>query len=103
MNTVETGSVTALPDGSGVRDVLTTGASPSGCSVMAKMTAVMEVMSYRRTVPSVTKLGISAAQTTDAFLSNYFIYSFYVTYTSLKYVNVEGEGCLTVHLPHEII
>jgi len=74
---VETDSVTALPDGSGVRDVLTTGASPSGCSVMAKMTAVMGAMSYRITVPSAMKLGISTVQTTDAFLSNYFIYSFY--------------------------
>jgi len=37
------------------------------------------------------KLGISAAQTIDAFLSNYFIYSFYGIYTNLKYVNVEGE------------
>lgn len=88
---VETDSVTALPDGSGVRDVLTTGASPSGCSVMAKMTAVMGAMSYRRTVPSVMKLGTSAVQTTDAFLSKYFIYGFCGTYTNLKYVNVEGE------------
>jgi len=58
---------------------------------MAKMTAVTRAMSYRRTVPSVMKLGISAAQTIDAFLSNYFIYSFYGIYTNLKYVNVEGE------------
>jgi hypothetical protein len=58
---------------------------------MAKMTVVMGAMSYRRTVPSVMKLVISAVQTTDAFLSNYFIYSFYGTYPNLKYVNVEGE------------
>jgi hypothetical protein len=58
---------------------------------MAKMTAVMEAMSYQRTVPSVMKLGISAVQTTDAYLSKYFIYSFYGTYACLKYVNIEGK------------
>lgn len=65
---------------------------------MAKMTAVTGAMSYRRTVPSVMKLEISAVQTTDAFLSNYFIYSFCGTYTNLKYVNVEGEdGAVQVY------
>ena len=66
---------------------------------MAKMTAVMGAMSYRRTAPSVMKLGISAVQTTDAFLGNYFSYSFCGTYTNLKYVNVEGEvGTLQLYI-----
>lgn len=63
---IETGSETVPLGGSDVQDAPTTGVSPSGCSVMAKMTAVMEVMSCQRIVPSVMKLEISAVQTTDA-------------------------------------
>jgi hypothetical protein len=51
---------------------------------MAKMTAVMEAMSYRRTVPSAMKLEISAVQTTDAFPSKYFIFSFSGMYAHVK-------------------
>ena len=68
---IETDNVTAPPDGSGVQDVPTTGVSQSGCSVMEKMTVVMGVMSYRRTVLSAMKLETSTAQTTDAFPSKY--------------------------------
>jgi hypothetical protein len=66
---IVTGNVTVLLGGSDVQDPRTTGVSPSGCSVMAKMTAGMEVMSCHRTAPSVTRLEISAVQTIAAFPS----------------------------------
>jgi hypothetical protein len=63
---IEIGSVTVPLGGSDVQDAPTTGVFPRGCSVMAKMTAVMEVMSCQTIVPSAMKLEISVVQTTDA-------------------------------------
>jgi hypothetical protein len=86
---IETGSVTALLGGSDVQDAPTTVVSPSGCSVMVRMTAVMEVMRCLETVPSAMKLEISAVQTTDASPSRYLCYSFSGLNTHLKYLYVK--------------
>jgi hypothetical protein len=69
MFVTETGSVTAPLGGNDVQDPRTTDVSPSGCSVMARMTAVMEATSCPRTVPSAMKQEISAVQTIAAFPS----------------------------------
>merc|ERR1719228_658840 len=61
------GTETTQKAGEDVQVILTTDVSLNGCSVMARMTAEMEQMNCRRTVPNVKRKVTSNVETKDVY------------------------------------